>query len=181
MAKKPKPRKPPKPPEPPVVSLVDWAPLEEVRIRAVAHGRDLDGLLRSGELRAQVLWQRNGVWVFDPVDPDAWERISSGMLGPALGPAFARARYFVERKKSDELLPPLLSSSAAGTRAKPGTKPMHDWPKHAGRELATRAIRGESVPTVKVMLQWCVDKWGWQPDETPMRNLINKYRELFDD
>ena len=192
MAKKTKPPKPAKKPKPPVYDPANWAPLEEARYRIQATvdslekaDQTLQHLLHSGGLPSAVQWVRpDGTEAFDPVELEAWGRVSPAMIGSAdLGPAYARARFHVERKKFDALFPPPGAPGADGarTRCKPGPQPKHEWPKYVGRELAQRAIDGKSVPTVKSMLDWCDRKWSWHPDDTPMRNLIEKYRELFDE
>jgi hypothetical protein len=57
-------------------------------------------------------------------------------------------------------------------RRRPGRQPKHDWPKHVTREVIRRLRAGEKEPTAPEMLQWCGDKWDWQPDIRQMQQLL---------
>jgi hypothetical protein len=173
MAKKTKPQKPPKPA---VYSPGDWASLDETRARLDAEG--LHRRLCSGELPAAVEWVRpDGIKVFDWVDRSAWQRQPpDNLLGFAIGPAYARARYFVDRKKLDRF------SNLPAAGGKPGPSPEQDWKRRAGREIAGRALAGAPrPPTGSEMCTWCGQELHHDPDLGEMQELIGKLRFLFDE
>ena len=100
--------------------------------------------------------------------------------------------FFVRRHELDRFYPAVAAADAAPPpefrqptpstmaepsaddkpRRKPGPKPKHDWPTQVTRELIRRARAGEPDPSAPEMLQWCEDKWGWQPDLKQMQQLL---------
>jgi len=69
--------------------------------------------------------------------------------------------------------PPSEQRADEGPRRRPGRQPKHDWPKHIRREMIRRLRAGEGEPTAPEMLQWCEEKWGWQPDIRQMQRLLS--------
>jgi hypothetical protein len=63
------------------------------------------------------------------------------------------------------------------SRRKPGPPPKHEWPLVVARELIRMALAGEKMPTAPKMLQFCENKWRWQPDIRQMQRLLST---LFD-
>jgi integrase len=61
---------------------------------------------------------------------------------------------------------------ASSDKRKPGPQARGDWPKHVTREVIRRLRAGEKEPTAPEMLQWCEDKWRWQPDIRQMQQLL---------
>lgn len=96
----------------------------------------------------------------------------------------ARSQYNVFLKRAAvERFWPASSEPKADTahRRKPGPKPKHDWPIEVAAELIRRIVDSKvSVKNVNVaklassLLEWCNEKWRWQPDESEMRRLINQ-------
>ena len=69
--------------------------------------------------------------------------------------------------------PPSEQRADEAPHRPPGRQPKHDWPKHIRREVIRRLRAGEREPTAPEMLQWCEDKWGWQPDIRQMQRLLS--------
>jgi hypothetical protein len=84
----------------------------------------------------------------------------------------------IERQPDDEQPPTSEHRADAPSRdgerprRRPGRQPKHDWPKHVTHEVIRRLRAGEKEPTAPEMLQFCEDKWGWQPDIRQMQMLL---------
>jgi hypothetical protein len=74
-----------------------------------------------------------------------------------------------DAKQIEKLLPTPANPSP---RRKPGPEPKHDWQTHVTREVIRRLLAGERFPKAPEMLQWCGDKWDWQPDIRQMQRHL---------
>jgi hypothetical protein len=80
-----------------------------------------------------------------------------------------------EFNKSYPVAAPSEQAENPTTRRKPGRPPKHDWDMVVARELIRMALAGEKMPpTAPKMLQFCENKWRWQPDIRQMQRLLSK-------
>jgi hypothetical protein len=57
-------------------------------------------------------------------------------------------------------------------RRKPGRRPKHDWQVPVAFEVGRIVGQEGRQPTAPEMLQWCGNKWDWQPDLRQMQRLL---------
>jgi hypothetical protein len=84
------------------------------------------------------------------------------------------AEYEFDADEVRGLLSPPTSTPRRAV--KPGPEPKHDWPIHVTREVIRRLIAGEKFPSAAAMLQWCGDKWDWQPDIRQIQRHLKDLR-----
>jgi hypothetical protein len=175
-----------------------WARAEPIAGPGSHTQNELQRAFRSGQLVAAVqliaedgaeTWVllECGCWRWLQVN-HAWSisgwRLLPGWWKAEGGPEDrerGRRHVVVHRRELDKHYPaaetvPSESSPSEGRTAlphrTPGRQPKHDWPKHMRREVIRRLRAGERDPTAPEMLQWCEDKWGWQPEVRQMQRLL---------
>jgi hypothetical protein len=92
-----------------------------------------------------------------------------------------RWHFFVRRRELDQRYPVAVSAEqtepqqpAKLRRTPPGPSPTYDWPEHAAFEAGRIVEQENKWPSAPRMCQWCMNKWGWQPDESDMRKLLKR-------
>src|SRR6516165_4368796 len=92
-----------------------------------------------------------------------------------------RWHFFVRRRELDQRYPVAVSAEqtepqqpAKLRHTPPGPSPTYDWPEHAAFEAGRIVERENKWPSAPRMCQWCMNKLGWQPDESDMRKLLKR-------
>ena len=65
-----------------------------------------------------------------------------------------------------------VPNDAPSPRRRPGPQPPHEWQVPVAAEVIRRVKAGERAPTAPQMLQWCADRWEWEPHPRQMQKLL---------
>jgi hypothetical protein len=91
--------------------------------------------------------------------------------------------YFVWKPRLAKVWPDLFAPTAAAKiddaqPAQPQRRreppPEHEWSMEVAREVIQRERAGQPMPTAPQMLDWCRNKWDWEPDIRQMQKLLRK-------
>ena len=175
----------------------EWVTMKEAWVRVYAALSENMRLTRR-DLKADLLAKRlvGAARVIAPdgserciiFDPAFWEPVELPYAYSVSGhEKHAREgeawHFFVRRRELDQRYPVAVSAEqtepqqpAKLRHTPPGPSPTHDWPEHAAFEAGRIVERENKWPSAPHMCQWCMNKWGWQPDESDMRKLLKRLR-----
>src|SRR6516165_8575207 len=176
-----------------------WAPLAEAhtRVWSTVGSYDLALHVLTTDARTERLILA-GRWVVPGVAdacfvflPEFWRQATIDFVG-ALdnvvrlcvsgqwpGLRLGRWYFFVRRAELDKHYPVAAVAAPMSEpadvepqRLKPGKRPTHPWQRNVFLEVARKANVGESMPTASEMLNFCEEKFGYQPDIRAMQRLL---------
>ena len=173
------------PADQPILSLAQWAPLDEAftRIKTALHSdalaqHDIQKDLSGGRLASAVRrLSRDGADVFERLPADFWqghrieEQAAIDRTGAPSGRWVARVPtaplqfgwqrvwFFVFRRDLDRLYPiggrEEQAAEAPQIGRRRGRRATHNWPETVAAELIRRTKAGESEPTAAEMIEHC--------------------------
>src|SRR5262245_48675554 len=165
----------------------EWATMKEAWLRVYASLSE-DGVLTHRDVKADLLARRlvGAARVFAPDGPPRYVILDPAFWRPIdFAYEWSRWHFFVRRRELDQRYPVAVSAEqtepqqpAKLRHTPPGPSPTHDWPEHAAFEAGRIVERENKWPSAPHMCQWCMNEWGWQPDESDMRELLRRLKRL---